>query len=54
VDRLEACGLLGYAEEQYGPTPTAGRQTGGGATPGGEGGDAAARPGTDGTVPSGA
>jgi hypothetical protein len=38
VDRLAACGLLGYAEEQYGPTPSAGRPTGGAAEGGAAGG----------------
>ena len=54
VDRLAACGLLGYAEEQYGPTPSAGRPTGGAAAGGAAGGDVASRPAADGTVPSGA
>ena len=51
VDRLEACGLLPYAEEQYGPAVGDRRASGGSR---GAGGDTAARTGTDGTAPSGA
>ncbi len=52
VDRLAACGLLGYAVEQYGATPEAGRPTPGASRQDGAA-ESAARPGTDGTVPSG-
>lgn len=53
VDRLDACGLLPYAVEQYGPPHANGRSVGGSDTA--SGGTSAARPGTeDGTVPSGA
>ena len=55
VDRLAACGLLGYAVEQYGPTPSGGRPVGPSGADDGDGGASAARPGgEDGTVPSGA
>ncbi|CAA9458928.1 MAG: predicted acetamidase/formamidase [uncultured Rubrobacteraceae bacterium] len=55
VDRLEACGLLGYAVEQYGPTPSGGRPVGGSDAVAGAEGTSAARPdGEEGTVPSGA
>lgn len=53
VDRLDACGLLPYAVEQYGPSQGSGRSTRGGRTAD-TNGSSAARPGTDGTVPSGA
>lgn len=53
VDRLDACGLLRYAVEQYGPTPSGGRTVGGSDTDD-AGRTSAARPGEDGTVPSGA
>ena len=57
VERLRACGLLGYAVEQYGEVPGSGapRQAAGATTNGGGGeGTSAARPGTQGTTPSGA
>lgn len=53
VDRLEACGLLDYAVEQYGPTPDSGRATRTGSADE-DGWDSPARPGTDGTAASGA
>jgi acetamidase/formamidase len=53
VDRLDACGLLPYAVEQYGPTAGGGRSTATGSTDPVEATTAADR-GTEGTVPSGA
>ena len=53
VDRLDACGLLPYAVEQYGPTAGSGRSTATGPTDADTTTTAADR-GTEGTVPSGA
>ena len=57
VDRLETCGLLRYAVEQYGPAPGSGRTSGGNGTHGTNnlGWTSAAQPGKeDETTPSGA
>jgi formamidase len=58
VERLKACGLLGYAVEQYGGVPAPSATQGGTAPAAGDGaagdGTSAAKPGTEGTAPSGA
>jgi len=53
VDRLDACGLLPYAVEQYGPTAGGGRSTATDSTDAVKATTATDR-GTEGTVPSGA
>jgi len=53
IERLEACGLLHYAVEQYGRVPRRGVDGSAGAAAGGNG-RTAATPGGEGTAPSGA